>query len=255
MTKILVIGETCIDEYVYGTCKRVCPEAAALCFSRCTQEPKTNLGMASNVLNNLRSIDPTLSCHIITNDNNNPIIKRRFVDTKYNTIIFREDINDSCMPWTNSFTNTNDYDIVVISDYDKGFLSYENYTQIRQSYSQAVIFADTKKKIDPCISSCVDIIKINYSEYVANIKNTDELPASCMLIVTTGSDGCFMIKNNITTDFKSKSIDIRDVCGAGDTFLAGLVAEYARHQNIEQSIDFANRVAGKVVQKFGVATP
>ena len=30
--KIAVIGESCIDEYVYGTCDRVCPEAAALCF-------------------------------------------------------------------------------------------------------------------------------------------------------------------------------------------------------------------------------
>ena len=29
---IAVIGESCVDEYVYGTCDRVCPEAAALCF-------------------------------------------------------------------------------------------------------------------------------------------------------------------------------------------------------------------------------
>lgn len=255
MTKILIIGETCIDEYIFGTCKRVCPEAAALCFSRSPIEPKTNLGMASNVLNNLKSIAPNLLLDIITNNNDNPIIKRRFVDIKYNTIIFREDINDNCLSISNNLINTNNYDIIVISDYNKGFLSYENYKTIKEIYPKAMIFADTKKTIDTRIIPYVNVIKINYFEYLSNVKNIDSFPSSSILIVTTGSEGCFIKMNNETTYFKVKPIEVRDVCGAGDTFLAGLVAEYARTKNIYESINFANKVAGEVVKKFGVSTP
>lgn len=257
MTKILVIGETCIDEYVYGTCKKVCPEAAALCFSRSSQETKTNLGMAANVLSNLRSIDPTLFCDIITNNNhhNNPIIKRRFIDIKYNTIIFREDINDSCSSMSDNIINTNDYDIVVVSDYDKGFLSYENYAQIRHAHPNAIIFADTKKIIDGRILSNVNILKINSTEYRLSQANLANLPYTCILVITTGSEGCFMIKDNTTKYFQSKPIEVRDVCGAGDTFLAALVARYSHNKNIEESIHFANIMAGKVVQKLGIAVP
>ena len=31
--KVVIIGESCTDEYIFGTCNRVCPEAAALCFT------------------------------------------------------------------------------------------------------------------------------------------------------------------------------------------------------------------------------
>jgi sugar/nucleoside kinase (ribokinase family) len=48
--------------------------------------------------------------------------------------------------------------------------------------------------------------------------------------------------------------EVTDVCGAGDTFLSGLVAEYIRTNNIEQAIIFAQKCASIVVQKPGVAT-
>lgn len=256
MTKILVIGETCIDEYVYGTCHRVCPEAAALCFNRhADQTPKTNLGMAGNVLNNLKSIDTGLSYDLITNDiNDNPIIKRRFIDTKYNTIIFREDINDKCSA-ISELASLDSYDVIVISDYNKGLLSYSDYENIRKLAPRAMIFADTKKVIDSRIYSFVDCIKINQQEYISNVSNISDVSMSCIIIVTTGSEGCFMMHNAETYRFVTNPIDIRDVCGAGDTFLASLVVEYVRTSDIKQSIIFANKMAGKVVQKFGVGVP
>lgn len=256
MTKILVIGETCIDEYVYGTCHRVCPEAAALCFNRHhNKPPRTNLGMAGNVLNNLKSIDVGLSYDLITNDiSDNPIIKRRFIDTKYNTIIFREDINDKCSA-ISGLTSLDSYDVIVISDYNKGLLSYPDYENIRKLAPKAMIFADTKKAVDSRIYSFVDCIKINHQEYTSNVSDVSDVSRSCVLIVTTGSEGCFMVHNSETYSFVTTPIDIRDVCGAGDTFLAGLVIEYVRTSDIKQAIVFANKMAGRVVQKFGVCTP
>jgi fructose-1-phosphate kinase PfkB-like protein len=51
-----------------------------------------------------------------------------------------------------------------------------------------------------------------------------------------------------------KKVDIRDVSGAGDTFMSGLVVEYIRTADIKESILFAQECATVVVQKPGVAT-
>ena len=44
----------------------------------------------------------------------------------------------------------------------------------------------------------------------------------------------------------------RDVCGAGDTFLSGLVKMYLDKNNMEKAIAFANCCSAIVVNKFGV---
>ena len=51
--KVLLIGDSCTDEYVYGTCERLNPEAPVpiLNFKR----KETNKGMAWNVRENLMS--------------------------------------------------------------------------------------------------------------------------------------------------------------------------------------------------------
>ena len=51
-----------------------------------------------------------------------------------------------------------------------------------------------------------------------------------------------------------KEVPIKDVSGAGDTFLAGLVVEYLKTKDIKKSIKFAQECTTKVVQKHGVAT-
>ena len=47
-------------------------------------------------------------------------------------------------------------------------------------------------------------------------------------------------------------MEVKDNSGAGDTFIAGLVAQYLFDGNINEAIRFANRCATKVVQKRGV---
>ena len=47
--------------------------------------------------------------------------------------------------------------------------------------------------------------------------------------------------------------DVRDLSGAGDTFLAALVANYVSFHDIRSSIRFANRCAAWVVSQKGVA--
>ena len=54
--------------------------------------------------------------------------------------------------------------------------------------------------------------------------------------------------------FPVEKVEIRDVSGAGDTFLSGLVSEYLLTKDIKKSIIFAQQCATIVVQKPGVST-
>ena len=51
-----------------------------------------------------------------------------------------------------------------------------------------------------------------------------------------------------------EDVNVKDVSGAGDTFMSGLVTEMVRAKNISQAINFAQECATKVVQKLGVCT-
>lgn len=257
MIKTVVVGECCIDEYIYGKCERVCPEAAALCFKRSGDKPiKTNLGMAGNVLNNIISICSDMQCDLLCNpQQHNPITKRRFVDEKYNTIVFREDINDRCKPWDEDISRLRAADYIVISDYNKGFLTHDHYRIIRNASPDAIIFADTKKRIDVSIAEYVNFIKINTDEYNNNVTMIDQILKYCEMIVTGGSSGCKLLNKTGMKQFCTESIEIRDVCGAGDTFLAALLVKYIATKDIIKSIPYANQMAGRVVRKFGVVTP
>ena len=69
------------------------------------------------------------------------------------------------------------------------------------------------------------------------------------LIITMGPAGAKY--NNVS--YPVPKVEIKDTSGAGDTFVAAMVAEYVKSQNIYESIKFGNRCATKVVQKKGVS--
>ena len=52
----------------------------------------------------------------------------------------------------------------------------------------------------------------------------------------------------------NRDIEVRDLSGAGDTFMASLVVSYLKTNDIERSIQYANDNATIVVQKKGVVT-
>ena len=54
--------------------------------------------------------------------------------------------------------------------------------------------------------------------------------------------------------FPVKKVSVKDVSGAGDTFMAGLVVKYIKTLDIKESIHFAQECTTKVVQKIGVVT-
>ena len=242
--KILVIGDSCTDVFVYGEIDRLCPEAPVPIFQ--PVHTKENGGMARNVKNNLVSLGADV--HIISNDNG--MKKVRYVDNNSNQMIMRLDENDVCSRIENlrdmSFS---DYDAIVISDYDKGFLHVDDIQYICEKYED--VFIDTKKEIDDWMMN-VKYIKINSIEYNNNVKyiKRNDNWLKDKLIVTRGKYGCEFNGNM----FDVEDVPIKDVSGAGDTFLSALVVEYIKSQDIIKSIRFAQKCTTMVVQKQGVST-
>jgi D-glycero-beta-D-manno-heptose-7-phosphate kinase len=139
------------------------------------------------------------------------------------------------------------YDSIIISDYDKGFLSEKDIQFICENNKN--VFIDTKKILDDwCINA--DFIKINHVEYERTKFNINNLNLEKKLIITLSEKGCKYIDEIFTVP----KVEIKDVSGAGDTFISGLVSEYVRTKNIKKSIKFAQECATIVVQKKGVTT-
>ena len=65
MSKILIIGESCLDVFTYGSCNRLCPEAPVPVFNK--HHTSENHGMAMNVYNNILSLG--VKSDLMTNTN------------------------------------------------------------------------------------------------------------------------------------------------------------------------------------------
>lgn len=246
---ILVVGDSCVDKFTYGDVIRLCPEAPVPVFNpRFSIE---NKGMSGNVEMNLKSIgvNTILVC------NTEHILKTRFVDERSNQLLIRVDENDVVNLIDTKIlqkikNNTFDgvkIDAIIISDYDKGFLDENSVKYICDNNKN--VFIDTKKILDEwCVNS--SFIKINHVEYNHTKFNLKHLNLESKLIITMSDKGC-RYRDEI---FSVPKVQIKDVSGAGDTFISALVSEYVRTKNIKKSIKFAQKCATIVVQKKGVTT-
>lgn len=227
---VLLIGDSCIDVFVYGTVERLNPEAPVPILNY--KRTETREGMCCNVYNNLSSFG--LKVDMITNEEK--IIKTRYIDEKTNQQILRVDNEVPVKPMSYSIPEE-PYDAVVISDYNKGFVTTETLFEIVYS-SKCPVFIDTKKTIFPEHSCYVKINDLEYSKLNKKYNN---------LIITHGSKGAEY--DGIL--YPGEKVNVYDVVGAGDTFLAGLVYGFLKYGRIEEAIPLANKAAAIAVSNSG----
>lgn len=233
--KILLIGDDCNDVYEYGTIERISPEAPVPIFKFNYREERR--GMAGNVCNNLLK----LGCSV-TYAHKSPSVKTRLIDIKSKQHIVRIDADDQSEAIRLDELDIDGCDAIVISDYNKGAVSYDLVEQLRK-ITLVPIFVDSKKTDLSRFEGC--FVKINSLEYsLAKTVPTE-------LIVTMSGDGV-QYKN---TTYYTPKIEVVDVTGAGDTFLAALCYEYLNTQNIGKAIEFAILASIVTVQHNGVYAP
>jgi D-beta-D-heptose 7-phosphate kinase/D-beta-D-heptose 1-phosphate adenosyltransferase len=194
--------------------------------------------MAANVRLNLEALGCTVVSML-----GEPSKKIRFIDTRSKQHIIRLDDDVISKPLKMDDIKHTLFDAIVISDYNKGFVSYELITDLRNAYS-CPIFVDTKKTDLARLEGC--FIKINQHEF-SLLTSKPKIG----LIVTHGDKG-------VVWDewcFGAKTVEVADVCGAGDTFLSALTYEYLNTQNMHKAIDFAVDASAVTVQHLGNYAP
>ena len=225
---ITVIGELCDDIFVYGDVNRLSPEAPVPVFVPSHKD--TNLGMAGNVVNNLKSMDRNLEINFIYQKEK--ITKTRYVEDKSNHMFIRIDDNNHIAKLDLNEEQLNiikNSDAVIISDYDKGFLTEIVIEQIARTAPFVII--DTKKKLSTQTVEQFDFIKLNLHEYM-NFTNEVKETQTHKLIVTLGSNGAKYMDTIYRSPDPKETID---VSGAGDTFTAAFTLNYLKTKSVSIS--------------------
>jgi len=295
--KVLVIGDLMVDHYMLGACERISPEAPVPVVSIAC-ENKT-LGGAGNVCNNLRAFGAQVDiisvigdCEIskklmlllkeINIDSKYLIIEKGRVASKKTRIIaaqqqvLRYDHESSNEISVESqkyileifLTVVNKYDIVLISDYNKGIMTFD----LTQSLISSAKKANKKVIIDPkgldyskykgaylltpnkkeAAEATQIAIKDNESLTQAIIKLKADYELDVSLI--TLSDQGIAFYNDRLRILPTLAREVFDVTGAGDTVLASLGFTLACGYKIDEAVKFSNLAAGVVVEKIGSAT-
>jgi len=296
--KILVIGDIMLDVYYNCDVNRISPEAPIPVLKY--NSIKRVLGGAANVANNLAINGQTvellgvvgddaegttlinlleeagiISKHILRDAERITTSKTRFISKGQQIFRFdKENIIDISIQLENSFLsliekNITQYDLVIISDYLKGLVTFNLARYVIDScnkigipiiidpkdtnlakYQDCTLIKPNRKELESLIGE--GIIEEKYIREEA-IKLKEKLNCRYIL-VTLGSKGMIFIGDKTeSVRIESEAQEIYDVTGAGDTVLAFLAMGF-RGNNIDlDSVKLANSAAGIKVGKFGTA--
>ena len=168
MFKILVIGEKCIDRFMYCDVSRFSPEAPVPVLNPI--EIVENDGMAGNVVRNILAMkSDSLVAHWYQDE---IITKTRFVEKKSNHMFLRLDDGESNISKVELIDERveelSNFNIVIVSDYDKGFMTNDDLLTIGKNSKMSIL--DSKRKLSKEIVDSFTFVKLNEKEYVYGSK-------------------------------------------------------------------------------------
>lgn len=257
MKRVLVIGDTIVDEYIFGRATRLCPEGPVPVII--PERTETRGGGARLVANQLEALIGAENVTFLSGSQSEK--KRIFADDR---LICRLD-EDSYSVSTDFGELASHYlsrcDLLVISDYGKGALTQRAWETITVA-AKVPILVDAKNNFGMYAAHTFAVFP-NERETVPNkIPRADgSIEISKFLfpnvIQKLGARGCSVNGTHIPLETEHS---VRDVTGAGDCFLAAFAAymAYAMDRgvavdqiNLESCARFANKVAARSVEFVG----
>lgn len=294
--KVLVIGDILLDTYTIGKARRISPEAPVAIVH--VQREEHRLGGAGNVLLNLVS----MGCDVVAigrvgNDLGGERLLTAFeeekIDTRgiltqpaYPTPIKNRVIADNqqivrvdheqVIPLSADLQNRviellpallHGVKVIAISDYGKGFLTYELLRAIiTLGCERSIPIIADPKGIDFAKYARSTILKPNLSEVYAAAGLPREAPLdqvatkvlqlsqADMLMVTRSEEGISLFyRDGHRQDFPVRVREVKDVTGAGDTVLAMLACALANGLSVAEAIQLSNVAAGIAIERVGCA--
>ena len=229
--KILVIGDVIIDKYVYGTSTRISPEAPVPVITYI--EEKETSGGAGLVYENLKSLGVDVEMYDTLEDHS---VKTRIIcDGHYITRIDEDkDADSNAVLQRIKQADFSAYDIVVLSDYDKGTL--DNAKKIIKHINKfnCKVIVDPKRYAHDYEGAWLvkpnnsEYTKFEFDEWQGNIITTDAGHS----VSATIDDKEYTVPVN--------NLEVADVTGAGDCFMAafvyGLTKEYTHKKCLEIAV-------------------
>ena len=291
--RILVVGDIMLDEYLQGSANRISPEAPVPVL-RVKNRYYTVGGAANVAANihGLGCHAHLLGCvgddsagetvrhllaeqdipHTLVTNSTGTIHKVRLIGQQGMQML-RYDLEElvtleDAKSVENRFQSVlHDYDAVIFSDYAKGAL--QQVTQMIQQAKQGgkTVFVDPKQS-NLSVYRGADYLKPNSHELAAfldiRVQHAAYETTLCERMVThdittvlhtRGEDGMALYTQpGLVDEVKTDAIEVFDVTGAGDTVMAVFAASVIRGNTQQEAMRFANKAAGIVVKKPGVAT-
>ncbi len=294
---IAVIGDLMIDHYIWGACERISPEAPVPIVS--VSRESSVLGGAGNVINNLHSLGAEVSVFSVVGcDEHAKEMDKLLLETKSKELVLiHEDgrrttkksriiasnqqvirYDDETTKEINNFSEKSlfnnlirdfeYYDMVLLSDYGKGLLTF-NLTQNIialankfntpilvdpkgsdfRKYKGATLLTPNKKEAIIATKIAIDS-KESLNVAIARLKDNLDLKYS---LITLSEEGIALLDDRLQI-IPTVAREVFDVTGAGDTVLASLGVALASGIPIVEACEFANKAAAVVVAKVGSAT-
>lgn len=290
---ITVLGDLMLDRYWFGSAKRISPEAPIPVIN--IQNNEDRLGGAANVALNLRSLEKevvlagligndlegqrftelcqqnNIQSNVLIQDNFQTITKLRIISRQQHML--RCDFEQplavtqlSAQYIQQLLALIEKSNIVILSDYQKGFLADPQQFITHARTHNIPIVVDPKGN-DFTKYRGATLLTPNRSEFeaiVGTASSEDDLLTKAeqlrhdlnldALLITRSEEGMTLIqKNEPPFTIPAKAQDVYDVTGAGDTVIATLVAMMAEGKPLTEATTIANIAASIVVGKLGAS--
>lgn len=240
--KVLVIGDIIFDKYIFGTSTRLSPEAPVPVVTQ--QRTSETLGGAGLVYENLKSlgVDVTLFDY----DQPKSVKTRVLCDGHYITRIDDDyyadgyDILEELQDYP-----FDRYEYIVLSDYNKGVLDFAEQIIELANAAGCKVIVDPKREASAYKGAW--LVKPNRKEF-------EELMFTKWLgniITTSAADPVIAQIDGEYFSIDVEPVEVSDVTGAGDCFLAAFVYALVNGYDYKKSLELAVRGSTESVKHVG----
>ena len=240
--KVLVFGDVITDKYIYGTSSRISPEAPVPIVN--INKVSTSLGGAGLVYENLKSLGVDVT--LLETEQPRSVKTRIICDGHYITRLDEDEYADSNAVLQNVLrSDFSQWEYVILSDYNKGVLDCSKEIIEHINKFNCKVIVDPKRDADFYQGAWLvkpnakELLDFNFNNWQDNIITTD---AGNNVVATIDT-----IKYTIPVE----KVEVSDVTGAGDCFLAGFVYALTKGYSYKKCLEIAIRGSTKSVSHSG----
>ncbi|WP_267877778.1 D-glycero-beta-D-manno-heptose-7-phosphate kinase [Massilia oculi] len=290
--RLLVVGDVMLDRYWFGDVSRISPEAPVPVVR--IQKREERLGGAANVARNAAALgahtgllgvagadeagdqmeqllqDGGIHSYLKRDEAISTIIKLRVIGRQQQMV--RIDFEDA--PTENVLRDKltqfkallPDYDVIILSDYNKGALvNVAEMIALARAAGKIVLVDPKGDDFTPYRGA--SILTPNRSELqqvVGGWKTEEQLLEKAQklreelsldaLLLTRSEEGMSLFTKDEVLHVHADAREVFDVSGAGDTVIATLATMLGAKAPLAEALVTANRAGGIVVGKLGTAT-